>query len=533
MKKFIEFKEKEEEEKVRNLIRKAVPSVKEGFQMIDSLSGSEFLSFFVSIEPSIKADGKPTLFCLLCLFIEQKIRILKGGKSGNLQSHLKYCHAGCLEENEVHIYKQIIDDNLVDKKFNIKKGLQTKAKKEKSQEKKLNTLSNYVMDFNSLKYRLAYWLLCKGRPLYLVNDTEFRNILTFINSSCPTIDRTTVYRAMRVVHGFHFERIISRLHASAAYFRHKSFLVIQADVWTSQQNQSVYGISGSYYDIETKRVETIVFYCAPLLRGKKGEDLENILNAVLKLYGIKSEWVMQCVTDAEGSVSNSMSFAFPAAVHTICLAHRLQTCLRHSFALGSVDYEKDSFPEAFEWWSRIRSFVKYFTQSAQRTRRLKELQLKDKNNEDTNHGKGLGMVKFSATHWCGAYYVLQRMLRIRKYLDEYFIQSKDPKKLSLNNRDWLVVLEVCSMLSPFEEVTRFVQFKYRSIGACEYAFLEHLDSMIQELERGLPLTFSDGGLVKYTIAIEEKLPRQMLTMLRRNFDLHFRFWKLLEEPEWH
>ncbi len=67
------------------------------------------------------------------------------------------------------------------------------------------------------------------------------------------------------------------------------------------------------------------------------------------MFQIPESWILQCVTDAEGGVQNSMVYAFPKAIHSICLAHRLQTVLRHAFAMGPKDFEKDGFPEAFQW----------------------------------------------------------------------------------------------------------------------------------------------------------------------------------------
>ena len=141
--------------------------------------------------------------------------------SGNMASHLKDQHSGCLDNDKYFRFKELIENYIVSKKFKLVKALQTEVKKRK---RKVNmSLDQFVMDFTPLRYRLAYWLIRHGRPLYLVNDTGFRQLLQFLHLQCPLLDRMTIYRAMRVVHGFIFEKILHRLKLSARRFNGKSF----------------------------------------------------------------------------------------------------------------------------------------------------------------------------------------------------------------------------------------------------------------------------------------------------------------------
>ena len=119
-------------------------------------------------------------------------------------------------------------------------------------------------------------------------------------------------------------------------------------------NYSVFGVSASYYDVTSKRTETIVLYAASLVNGKKASELCAILRAVMQQMDISIDWVVQGISDEEGAVKNAMKLAFPDAAHDICLAHEIRTVLKHSFGLAAKDYKKDPFPEAFNFFSRIR-----------------------------------------------------------------------------------------------------------------------------------------------------------------------------------
>ena len=108
---------------------------------------------------------------------------------------------------------------------------------------------------------------------------------------------------------------------------------------------------------------------------------------------ISIDWIVQGISDEEGAVKNAMKLAFPDAAHDICLAHKIQTVLKHSFGLAAKDYKKAPFPEAFNFFSRIRKLVAHFTNSPKKTNILKKLQ------EEDGIQIPLGMLKFSTTRW--------------------------------------------------------------------------------------------------------------------------------------
>ena len=114
-----------------------------------------------------------------------------------------------------------------------------------------------------------------------------------------------------------------------------------------------------------KKIETIVIYCGPLVNGKRKKDLDLILNACLSQVKIEKKFVIQTVSDGEGAVRNAMKACFPRVPHEMCLAHQLQTVLKHALALGASEYKSSrlAFKTGFDFWTRIRTYVGLFTKS--------------------------------------------------------------------------------------------------------------------------------------------------------------------------
>ncbi len=280
-------------------------------------------------------------------------------------------------------------------------------------------------DYKKLLYLEALWLMESGRPNFLMNDEGYRRVKNFFDSKCQNCGRHAVDRAQKIIYGFCLYRLRSKLKRAAEYFDNQQYITIQGDAWSNQAHIHVYGISIAFYDVEESRVCTVVLYCAPLYEGKAADKLEPIITSVVELMGIEKRHMLLCVSDDEGCVRNSFKNTFPKAVYYTCMAHKIQTCLKH--ALGLKKYSTDGFPEGEEFFNRERGLVSHFTISPQRTTKLKRIQ--EQEYKKQNKGKPLtrkskrkyfvGMTKFSETRWAAALAVNKRLLRLRPHIKQY------------------------------------------------------------------------------------------------------------------
>ena len=477
-------------------------------KVYESNKKSKHLDYFLEVKPSLfEGEGDVrTVVCLICAIEKKTFNLLKYSSTGCLTSHLNYHHK-CNSSNEPlrTLLKDKVKEKFVNKKF---MGIKKLVKRDPGKSKR------FFKDYGPLKYMFAVWLMSSSRPSLLVEDTELRKIMKFLDLNVPLLSRSTEVRAEKAVYGFVFKSIKDRIAESAAFFDGAPFFSIQADAWTAQANYSVFGVSGSYYDVQSKRCETIILYAAPLTHGKKATELASILRAVIQQLDIDVSWISQVISDDEGAVRNGMKQAFPLAKSSVCMAHKIQTVLKHSFALAAKDYKKDSFPEAFNFFSRIRKLVAAFTASPNKTEKLKKLQI------DDGVKIPLGMVKFSTTRWSAAFKVLCRLLRLKKYLDQFFLNEAFEKDLILQTVDWKKILQIAALLNNFSLITTFLQFKNRSINAAKHSFLSLLLNDIKEAKTS-EIEFEGENKKLYSTKITLSLPKKMLKRLEKNFKAAF------------
>jgi|GEM_PF-2450579 len=488
------------------------------YKLVEHKGASKYLDYFAEVVPtpkSLEQSNSSAVICLLCscLSVPKNYTLYRFKKSSSLLSHLTYFHKKHCEKQFEEKWKKSLLEIIPNKKIRISNKVNTSIKKKK----------DFFKTFVTYRYRVAFWLLMRGRPVVLVEDTEFKDlVIPFLNSNAPQLSRTTVTRAQVSICGFVYEKIKERLDMTKKYFNNKPFLSLQADCWTSKSNYSVLGISGSYFDVISNRVETIVFHCAPLISGKREEDLQKLLNAVLKSFNIVRGNILQTVSDDEGSIRNALTNNFLFAEHQKCLAHRLQTLLKHSFAFGQRGYKRDPFVAGKEWFDKIRKLVSHFTTSPKRTRHLKQVQ----HSKFDEKLKALGMKKFSATRWSGTHAVLLRLLRLKEALRDYSEKYTLPCALELQASDWNNIEQIAALLEPFKTITNLLQYKNKAIAGCKLPFLLHLQSEINEANKSMTeknyfIYFINEKRDTCAVRITTDLAKGILSRLETKFDAMF------------
>ena len=369
-----------------------------------------------------------------------------------------------------------------------------------------------------------------GRPNLLSEDEGYRSVKEFLDLNTVHFSRKSIGRAQNVIYGFCLEKVRERIRESAAYFEDQPFISIQADSWTSQSNFNVYGISVSFYDVIQKQPVTVVLYCAPLEEGKAADKLEKIISSVIAQMNIEKGHIIQSISDAEGCVTNSFNQAFPDSPHYTCLAHELQTCMKH--ALGLQKYKEDACVEGEEFFDKLRTLVAHFTISPLRTSKLLRYQEKDHVKEmkalvetellttEKRRKFFVGMTKFSTTRWSAAYKVCLRLLRLKKHIDQYFY-DEEIDDVNLNSEEWAALKQIAVLLSPFSTITTLLQHKEKSIAGARYLFLATLRHNLDLLKKGKSLTIKGEEGVQIKSSITKKLPKLMLERLDIYFNHYF------------
>ena len=431
-----------------------------------SYSKGKYDPYQADVYPSVYGDNK-SFICLICAasaaFRSQKkgLKLYSGKyKAQNFRSHARSSHpyiiGGITPEKTLNLLLVVFGTQLKKSgKYRSLTGSSSKSGDEKGV---------FVKEMSSdvCRVRQGLWIMMSALPSTIVDDERYREFIYSLSRGFKPQSRQTESRMEISIFDVCVAQIKARIKKSAAYFEGSAFLSLECDVWTAQSNMAVLGVGCSFYDVKLEKCITIVLGAVPLLKGKTAVELKAHMLKIMSMFDIKTAWVRHLVGDGEKSVQNALNTLVPGGqfIVDLCLAHELQTWTRHAFGCGQKLYKRDPFEEGHDFFNRIRSLVNIFTKSPLKERKLKRLQSRmmtkgdDKNDEKPTL---LGLCKFSATRWSGAYNALARIYRLEACLKLYFTENDedDDKKLSVD--DWKLITEILALMGKFNDITRKVQ----------------------------------------------------------------------------
>ena len=133
-------------------------------------------------------------------------------------------------------------------------------------------------------------------------------------------------------------------------------------------------------------------------------------------------------------------------ISCICMAHRLQTVVRHALAIKDVA----------KLLTRSRKLVGHFKHSCLAAEALstKQKQLKPEQ-------QPLNVVQDASTRWNSTFYMLERLVKLRVSLtavlcDEQITPKRDDRDMLLRDTEWSLAEHLIDLLGPFEIATTAV-----------------------------------------------------------------------------
>ena len=279
-----------------------------------------------------------------------------------------------------------------------------------------NAPKNFFKQESLLKARvlMSLWLMDSTMPSTVPDNPFFPAFVSMLNYNFKPKSNNTELRYEKAIFGFCFLELKRRLKNSYQYFN-EPFLILESDAWTAENNVSVFGISCTFYDLVLKKAVTVLLASEPIVKGKTAEDLKLLIKGCLSKFNIEMSWVKKCVADEEGAVQNCLKELFNEV--DVCMAHKLQTLIRHAFGLSKKMFKKNPFKKGFYFFQKIKSLVAYFSKSPKRTRLLKKIQKEylELSNKKFNQSNLVGVLKFSGTRWSGAFMALSRLFRLKDH----------------------------------------------------------------------------------------------------------------------
>lgn len=317
---------------------------------------------------------------------------------------------------------------------------------------------------------LVDWITSDMRPLGIVNDPGFRELLHFLEPGFTVPSRTTVTKMVRQRHEKSKKELIGKLKDAKA-------VSITTDGWTSKAVMSfvtytVHFINPSW-DLDSFVLETSQFE-----GSHTADNLATEVKAIVEKFAIPAT-ALQCIVhdEAANAVAAGKKLTREEGWKSqVCAAHRLQTCIRHAIS-GSRAIEKVL--------ATARRLVGHFHHSSKSTEVLRSRQVAMGLRKASNT---LTLVQDVSTRWNSSFLMLDRLLALKLPV---LAAVEDPatscdESMKLKDAHWALAKEVVPTLAPFAKATTV-------LGGEKYCTSSLVVPVIHTLVQGLQSELNDAS----------------------------------------
>jgi hypothetical protein len=187
-----------------------------------------------------------------------------------------------------------------------------------------------------LRQRFAKWVIKADLPFTLVDDDEFRQIVSYLRPTAHVISSSTLKRDITSLYSIQKGKVASLLQRCAGRI---SFAM---DAWTSANYIPFLGITVHWVD-ENWKSRCLLMSLEPLSGPHSGENLSKVFVKACKEFSIFTK-IHAITTD---SASNNITFM--QHLEEVCRNHRVDfkarnchvRCLAHAMNLAVQDFLKE------------------------------------------------------------------------------------------------------------------------------------------------------------------------------------------------
>lgn len=260
------------------------------------------------------------------------------------------------------------------------------------------------------------------QPLKIVEDRGFIQFCNALNPSYTLPSRKTIGKKVNEMYEREAASLKERL-------TEVSSVCLTTDCWTSRVTTSFMAITCHF--IENWHMSSCLLDCFEFSERHTAENLANELLRVAAEWGLEKK-VVCCLTDNAANVTKAVTLTkWP---HLPCLAHTINLVVRDALKGPQPIIDK------------VKEAVEYFHRSGPGSKKLKETQ------EEKNMPQ-LRPKMDCVTRWNSTYDMLQSFI-INKDPIISTLAVMDAGVRPLSQEEWTVLKEMCTILKPFEEVTR-------------------------------------------------------------------------------
>jgi len=344
----------------------------------------------------------------------------------------------------------------------------------------------------AFRNRLLLWICVQHIPFSVVENAEFRDLLTY---SQPTLhsdfrgDNDTFPHSHTTIGVWILELFaLCRIVLISYIQQSKSSMHISFDLWSSPQKYSFLGVIGHFIDHNWKNV-TILLGLKRLYGPHTGANMASLLIEVIKTYDI-SKRLGYCMIDnasdndtALDTVEDymqSLHIPWEANEHRLrCFGHIVNLIVGAFLSNKPVKQVRQSKPvrrkgksvlpiykaDKVKWVRPVDAvtYIHIIVHFAMLTgQRIEEFESYTVSTGDED----LHLIKDQETRWFSVYYSLVRALILRNSIDLFVFNHRHAlptvKNLShcqMVTDDWNYIKEVVDFMAPFEQLIKVLEHR--------------------------------------------------------------------------
>ncbi|XP_047103747.1 E3 SUMO-protein ligase ZBED1-like, partial [Schistocerca piceifrons] len=338
------------------------------------------------------------------------------------------------------------------------------------------------------------------QPFSIVNDSGFRSFVHALNPAYEIPSRRTVTNVMLpAAYAEANEKVQQKLQGIKT-------ICLTTDCWTSASNESYMAVTGHFIN-EQFRLQSVLLECSHFSGAHTSSNLSTALIKITDKFSLGGK-ILMVVTDNAPNIKNAISTILKWK-HFGCYAHTLNLVVQ------------DALKNVQEVHQKVKTIVGFFKRSSSATERLLTCQ---QNSGKVNIKK---LIQDLPTRWNSTLFMLERIVELSEAVKITVALCNRPTDLpSLSNDEWEICSELCSILKPFEQVSRQLSAEDYPTGSLVIVLTRGLLAVcdeiakmqLHEVSRKVVLVLKEGLTNRFS-NLEQSKSIALATLLDPRFKL--------------
>ncbi|XP_050510130.1 E3 SUMO-protein ligase ZBED1-like isoform X2 [Diabrotica virgifera virgifera] len=295
------------------------------------------------------------------------------------------------------------------------------------------------------------------QPFRMVESEAFRELTFGLNPNYTLPDRKTISKIM-IPHLY--EQCMTKV---KTLLEQGSTFCITTDCWTSRIYETSYIGVTVHFLTEDFKLISVLLECGVLDMLHTSEDLATELLRIAVEWNIQNK-ILLAVSDNAENITNAI-VGFREWRHLECFAHTINLIVEDGLKCDTIT----------ELLNKVREIAEHFECSYESSEKLSAYQ--------TNAGTAvIELVEDTPTRWNSTYDMLRKFLEIEDALKST-LALIDEQLPILTHSDWKVIKDLCRVLKPFEDATKYISGELYCSGSVVIPISVGLRSVFQNLTK--------------------------------------------------